>query len=83
MMPVAPAMPVTMTKYKAKAGTGGVNMRAMPNTGATLVATIPEGTEVVQSGAAPQTTADGTWYQVTAGDKTGWIRSDLLDPVTA
>jgi len=79
----APVMPVTMTKYKVKADTGGANMRATPSATAMKIATIPEGTEVVQSG-APMTIADGTiWYQVSSGDKTGWIRSDLLDPVTA
>ncbi len=46
------------------------------------IATIPDGTEV-QVVDGPQTGADNIpWYKVSSGDKTGWIRSDFLKPVT-
>ncbi len=76
-----PGLPVR--RFTVSAGGSGANMRTNPDTKSNPpIATIPDGTEV-QVVDGPQNGADGIpWYKVSAGDKTGWIRSDFLKPVT-
>ncbi|MCA1669618.1 MAG: SH3 domain-containing protein [Thermomicrobia bacterium] len=77
----SPSLPIR--RFTVSAGGSGANMRTNPDTKSNPpIATIQDGTEV-QVVDGPQTGADGIpWYKVSAGDKTGWIRSDFLKPVT-
>ncbi|GEM_PF-1000544 len=77
----SPTLPIR--RFKVSAGGSGANMRKDPDIKSNPpIATIPDGTEV-QVVDGPQNDTDNIpWYKVSAGDKTGWIRSDFLKPVT-
>lgn len=52
-----------------------VNVRSEPNTAASVVTTLPQGTRLLILG----TNEDGTWFNIRLEDgTTGWIRADLL-----
>lgn len=53
----------------------GVRMRVEPSTGAELIVALPAGATVSRTDAAA-VHADGlTWYEVRAGNQTGWVAS--------
>lgn len=81
-----PTLPATVMKKYKVVSEGGARMRAEPNVkpATAIVSVVANGTEVQETGDPPQTDDMGAiWYKVKAGDKTGWIRSDLLDAVMA
>ena len=53
---------------------GYANLRAKPSTSGKLLAKLPEGTKVV----VIEKVAGGAWVHVKAGDKTGYIKANLL-----
>jgi uncharacterized protein YgiM (DUF1202 family) len=53
---------------------GYANLRDKPSVSGKLLARLPEGTKVVVIGKV----ASGTWVHVKAGDKVGYIKSNLL-----
>lgn len=66
-------------RYKV-ANSDGANMRDKPSTAGAVIQVVADGTEVQQDG-DPQTTDGAIWYKVRVGDKSGYIRSDLLTAV--
>lgn len=61
----------------------GVNIREEPGQDSERVGFLSEGS-VVRITEGPDTgTNDDTWYRVTDGDQSGWIRGDLLEPAEA
>jgi uncharacterized protein YgiM (DUF1202 family) len=53
---------------------GYANLRAKPSTSGKLLGKLPEGTKVV----VIEKVAGGAWVHVKAGDKTGYIKANLL-----
>ena len=53
---------------------GYANLRAKPSTSGKLLDKLPEGTKVV----VIEKVAGGAWVHVKAGDKTGYIKANLL-----
>lgn len=70
---------VTDTDVAAGKVTGeSVNVRENPSTNASVAGKATGGTEVTISGEATDSSGK-TWYQVSYGDVTGFIRSDFLE----
>ena len=63
-----------------------VNLRSAPNTSSSIVTTMNMGTtvtiqkEIFTTGSS--TAPSKRWYYVTVGDKTGYVRSDLVDSLS-
>jgi Bacterial SH3 domain len=53
---------------------GYANLRAKPSTSGKLLGKLPEGTKVI----VIEKVAGGAWVHVKAGDKTGYIKANLL-----
>ena len=62
-----PAMGIVATK------SGVLNVRREPNTKATILTTLPKGSAVTVTGSN-----DG-WYQVSVGEKTGYVSADYVE----
>ncbi|HQW51311.1 MAG TPA: SH3 domain-containing protein, partial [Tepidiformaceae bacterium] len=81
--PVAPNAPrFTVGDTAVVSGTGnGLNLRVQPGTQAAKLASLADGTVVTILGGP--TEADGfTWWNIQAGDHTGWSAQDFLVKVT-
>lgn len=81
--PVAPNAPrFTAGDTAVVSGTGnGLNLRAQPGTQAAKLASLPDGTVVTILGGP--TEADGfTWWNIQAGNLSGWSAQDFLVKVT-
>ena len=52
---------------------GVLNVRREPNTKATILTTLPKGSAVTVTGSN-----DG-WYQVSVGEKTGYVSADYVE----
>lgn len=78
--PPAPATVAGQT-YRVT-GSNSINGRSAPNTGATVLAAIPNGTDVVVTGQEPGARVSGSdvWFIVSFDGKTVYIHSSLLTP---
>jgi hypothetical protein len=55
----------------------GVNLRASASTSSAILATLPQGTQATADRRAPDASGN-TWYHVTLGSKSGWVRTDFV-----
>jgi uncharacterized protein YgiM (DUF1202 family) len=76
---VQPAQHSTLL-YVAAAGYGytGVNVRARPRLGALVVTSVPNGEQITILGPPFQNGNGETWYRVSVGNTTGYVRTKLL-----
>src|SRR5467141_3969928 len=55
----------------------GVNLRSAASASSARLATLTQGTQATADGRAPDA-AGNTWYHVTLGGQSGWVRSDFV-----
>lgn len=69
---------VTAASQAAKIGSSAARVRSGPGTGYSTITTLAAGTPVTITGSAAGT--DGkTWYAISCGSVSGYVRGDLLD----